>query len=109
MGMADPHGVTSLINQYAAMPSLHVGWAIWCAAAVVATTHSRWRHLAWLYPAATTFVVMATANHYLLDALAGAVLMAACLAVTYRVRGKPRSTVEVAGSGQRDVTTLPRV
>ena len=27
----------------------------------------------------------------------------------HRVRGKPRSTVEVAGSGQRDVTTLPRV
>jgi len=28
---------------------------------------------------------------------------------SYRVRGKPRSTAEVAGSGQREVTTLPRV
>jgi hypothetical protein len=27
----------------------------------------------------------------------------------YRVCGKPRSICEVAGSGQRDVTTLPRV
>ena len=32
---------------------------------------SHWRHLAWLYPLATTWVVAATANHYFLDAIAG--------------------------------------
>jgi hypothetical protein len=54
LGAADPHGATSLVNLYAAMPSLHVAWAVWCATAIVITTRSRWRHLAWLYPAAAT-------------------------------------------------------
>jgi hypothetical protein len=53
------------------LPSLHVAWAAWCATAIVITTRSRWRHLAWLYPAATTLVVLASANHFLLDAAGG--------------------------------------
>lgn len=72
-------GVEGLINDLAAMPSLHVGWAVWSAAALVAAFRSRWRHLAWLYPIATTFVVVATANHFLFDALAGAVTVAISL------------------------------
>ena len=71
LGAAHPHGATSLANLYAAMPSLHVAWAAWCAAAVVITTRSRWRHLAWFYPAATTFVVLASANHFVLDVAGG--------------------------------------
>ena len=59
------------MNLYAAMPSLHVAWAAWCATAVVITTRSRWRHLAWAYPAATALVVLASANHFLLDAAGG--------------------------------------
>jgi PAP2 superfamily len=62
LGAGDAHGPDSLVNLYAAMPSLHVAWAAWCAAAIVAATRGRWRHLAWLYPAATTFVVLATAT-----------------------------------------------
>jgi hypothetical protein len=58
------------------MPSLHVAWAAWCAAAVVIATRGRWRHLAWLYPAATTFVVLASANHFVLDVAAGLAVMA---------------------------------
>lgn len=73
---ASGHGVEGFINDLAAMPSLHVGWAVWCAFAVVATFRSRWRHLAWLYPLTTTVVVVATANHYLLDAVAGAAVVA---------------------------------
>ena len=87
LGAADPHGATSLVNLYAAMPSLHVAWAAWCATAVVIATRSRWRHLAWLYPAATTLVVLASANHFLLDAAAGlAVTALGMLATT----GPPR-------------------
>jgi len=71
LGAADPHGATSLVNLYAAMPSLHVAWAAWCATSIVITTRSRWRHLAWAYPAATTLVVLASANHFLLDAAGG--------------------------------------
>jgi hypothetical protein len=71
LGAAHPRGATSLMNLYAAMPSLHVAWAAWCALAVVTASHGRWRHLAWLYPAATTLVVLASANHFLLDAAGG--------------------------------------
>ena len=71
LGAGRPHGPDSLVNLYAAMPSLHVAWAAWCAAAVVTATRGRWRHLAWLYPAATTVVVLATANHFVLDAAGG--------------------------------------
>ena len=78
------HGVKGLINELAAMPSLHVGWALWCAVAVVLGCRSRWRHLAWLYPAGTTFVVVATANHYVLDAVAGAVIVLAPMALCFR-------------------------
>ena len=75
LGSGDPHGPDGLVNLYAAMPSLHVAWAAWCAAAVVIATRGRWRHLAWLYPAATTFVVLASANHFVLDVAAGLAVM----------------------------------
>jgi hypothetical protein len=62
----------TFVDLYAALPSLHVGWAFWVALALVrAHAASRYRHLAWLYPTATAFVVLATANHYLIDAAAG--------------------------------------
>jgi len=69
--VADPHGPGRLVNLYAAMASLHVAWATWSAVAVITATRSRWRHLAWLYPAATVLVVLASANHLLLDAAGG--------------------------------------
>ncbi|MGW4030477.1 phosphatase PAP2 family protein [Streptomyces sp. NPDC004838] len=71
-----PRGMGGLTNQYAAMPSLHVGWALWCA--VILWRHGRGpltKSLAVAYPLATTVVVMGTANHYFLDAVAGAVVM----------------------------------
>jgi hypothetical protein len=74
LGAAHPRGATSLVNLYAAMPSLHVAWAAWCALAVIAASRGRWRHLAWLYPAATTLVVLASANHFVLDAAGGLAL-----------------------------------
>jgi hypothetical protein len=80
----DPHGVSGMVDLYAAMPSLHVGWATWCAVAIVTAAQSRWRHLAWLYPLATTFVVMASANHFVLDAVGGAAIITAGLLVTRR-------------------------
>jgi hypothetical protein len=68
-------GAAEFVNEYAAMPSLHVGWAVWCAVAVVAVLQTKWRHLAWLYPITTTLVVAATANHYFLDAIGGTVFV----------------------------------
>ena len=73
------HGVSGLVNEIAAMPSLHVGWAVWCAVSVSTALRSRWRFLAWLYPLGTTLVVVATANHYVLDAVAGCAVVAVAL------------------------------
>ena len=81
---ADPHGVTGAANLYAALPSLHVAWATWVAVAVVMSTRTRWRHLAWLYPAATTFVVLSSANHFVFD-VAGGLLITGLGLVVARV------------------------
>lgn len=72
----------SMSNEYAAMPSLHVGWALLLAVVLVAACRSRWRWLWLLHPLATLFVVVSTANHYWLDGLAGSVLVLAALWAT---------------------------
>ena len=84
-----PRGLGELTNQLAAMPSLHVGWAVWCTWVVWRLTRHRLaRALAVAYPAITTVVVVATANHYVLDAVAGALVVATGIAVA--TRGVPR-------------------
>jgi PAP2 superfamily protein len=70
----------SLTNQFAAMPSMHAGWALWCAVAlIVSTRRPLVRALAVLYPLVTITVIFSTANHYLLDAVAGVAVMAFAL------------------------------
>jgi hypothetical protein len=64
-------------NQYAAMPSLHFAWASWCALALWSRSRTRWvRILAVLYPIATLFAIVVTANHFWLDAIGGALVLA---------------------------------
>ena len=59
-------------NQYAAMPSLHCGWAMWVTASTFGLVRTRIMKVAVLaLPAVTIFVVVVTANHYLLDAVGG--------------------------------------
>ncbi len=87
------HGVAGLVNDLAAMPSMHVGWALWCAVVVVRLSASRLRHLAWLYPLVTTLVVIATANHYLLDAVGGVVVVAVPLYLTGAWNGRHTAPV----------------
>jgi hypothetical protein len=71
-----PRGLGAMTNQLAAMPSLHVGWALWCAWVVFTLTRKRWVRIAALvYPLGTTLVVVGTANHYVLDAVGGALVM----------------------------------
>lgn len=71
-----PRGLGALTNQLAAMPSLHVGWALWCGYLIHRHARRGWvRTLGVLYPLMTTMVVLATGNHYLLDAVAGAAVM----------------------------------
>jgi hypothetical protein len=78
-----PRGLGGMTNQYAAMPSLHVGWALWCG--VMLWKYGRsplTKTAAVLYPLITTIVVMGTANHYFLDAVAGAAVMGVGLLLT---------------------------
>ncbi len=78
----DYGALTALSNQYAAMPSLHVGWSLWCAIVVIRMTPNLWlRALGVLYPLCTTLVVIGTANHYVLDAVGGAMVVAAGFAI----------------------------
>jgi hypothetical protein len=71
-GASAPRGAEDLTNQYAAMPSLHVGWALWCAWWTFKLSEkSRSRWTAWLHPLITAVVVVATANHYSVDVIAG--------------------------------------
>ncbi len=85
-----PRGLGALTNQLAAMPSLHVGWAVWVAWVVVGLSTHRWvRMLAVAYPVVTTLVVVGTANHYLLDAVAGAVVVAAGFRLARHLARRP--------------------
>jgi len=64
--------VNKISNQYAAMPSVHCAWALWCACALVPRLRRRWaKALAAFYPVCTVTAIVVTANHYLLDAVAG--------------------------------------
>ncbi|MER5222459.1 phosphatase PAP2 family protein [Streptomyces flaveus] len=78
-----PRGLGGMTNQYAAMPSLHVGWALWCGVMLWRYGGTRLTKVAGVaYPLITTIVVMGTANHYFLDALAGAAVMGVGLLLT---------------------------
>lgn len=66
-----------LINHYAAMPSLHVGWAMLVAAGLIAAFRTRWRWLWLLHPTVTAVAVVTTANHYWLDGIVACILLAA--------------------------------
>ncbi|WP_406203734.1 MULTISPECIES: phosphatase PAP2 family protein [unclassified Streptomyces] len=72
----------NMSNQYAAMPSMHIGWSVWSGLTIFALARIPWvRVLGLLYPTATLLVIVATANHFWLDAVGGLI----CLAFGYTV------------------------
>jgi hypothetical protein len=82
-------------NQFAAMPSLHFGWALMVAIGLIVATRSRWRWLWLLHPLVTLLVIVGTANHYWLDAIVATAMLGAALALIHR----PQRTVSTAGRG----------
>lgn len=83
-------GVDSASNQFAAMPSLHIAWSLWCAIAIVTLAKRRWvRVLGALYPLATLFVILGTANHFVLDAAGGVAALGVGIAVQRLLPGRP--------------------
>jgi hypothetical protein len=63
-----------------AMPSVHIGWSMVVAGAVLWASTSRWRLLILLHPLLTLYVVTATGNHWWFDSLASALLLAIVIA-----------------------------
>lgn len=71
-GYGTTHGGPVPADQYGALPSLHLGWAVWATVILIRLLPpSRWRSMCWAYPVLITGIVVVTGNHYLLDALAG--------------------------------------
>ncbi|KUN05095.1 hypothetical protein AQI95_16455 [Streptomyces yokosukanensis] len=109
LGMIDTvHGVqdfsqpnygtlTALTNQYAAMPSLHFGWALWCGVVIAIIAPKWWmKALGLLHPLFTVSAIVATGNHWVLDAVGGAAVVSAGFGLSYLLQG-PRAAVKSAG------------
>jgi hypothetical protein len=89
-----PPTADTLTNQYAAMPSLHVGWALAVAVVLIGVSTGRWRWLWLAHPLVTALVVVVTGNHYWLDGLVAAALLAPILAIVPRPpAGRPPAIV----------------
>jgi PAP2 superfamily protein len=98
-----PHGLGDMTNQFAAMPSMHFGWALWCAVQMWGFRTRVWRLLAVAYPALVAVAVVATGNHYVLDVAAGGACVVLAYSIVYwlQVRLARRSSTREATSEPR--------
>lgn len=86
--LADPN-IAKHSNQFAAMPSLHIGWALWCGVAIFVCARRMWvRVLGLAYPVGTLIVIVGTANHFILDAVGGVLVLALGFGVQYLLSGR---------------------
>ncbi|MFF0133080.1 phosphatase PAP2 family protein [Streptomyces mirabilis] len=82
--------VASLSNQYAAMPSVHIIWSAWSGLTLACLARRTWvRVLGACYPVATLTVILATANHFVADAAAGAATLATGFLLQQLLTGCP--------------------
>ncbi|GGZ74586.1 bifunctional glycosyltransferase 87/phosphatase PAP2 family protein [Streptomyces echinoruber] len=97
--------MTAVTNQYAAMPSLHFGWSLWCGIVVAVVARRRWvKALGLLHPFFTVCAIVATANHWVLDAVGGAAVIGTGFGLTYLLTG-PRA---IRGEEPAAETAAPR-
>jgi membrane-associated phospholipid phosphatase len=94
----------SLVNQYAAMPSFHVGWDLLMGVALVREARSVWlRALGCLLPLAMAWSVVVTANHYMLDGVVGSTIAVGSLVVVIGLRRRRLEGKAFAGGdGERE-------
>lgn len=88
----DQGAASAFVNVYAAVPSMHVCFAIMTGWPMSRLVRSRWAKIAWiLYPVWITFVVVATGNHYLTDVFLGGMTagVSALLAKQLFARARP--------------------
>ena len=102
-------GGIKIAPQLAAMPSVHVGWAVFVAVAVIAVSPSRWRWWVLVHPALTVFAVVATANHWWLDGIvAAALLPLAMLVEAGAAAAYAALAASLGGTRWRDPMSRPR-
>jgi hypothetical protein len=78
--------VNDVSNQYAAMPSLHTAWSLWCSLALCQVIRPVWGRIAvFAYPVFTVFAIVVTANHFFADAIAGVGLVLVSMSVAVPV------------------------
>lgn len=83
-GSMSSGNLKTVSNQYAAMPSMHIGWSLWSGLTIFALARTPWvRILGLLYPAVTLLVIVATGNHFWLDAAGGMLCLAFGFTVSY--------------------------
>ncbi|UQX87287.1 phosphatase PAP2 family protein [Jatrophihabitans telluris] len=86
--LADPK-VAEHSNQYAAMPSLHIGWSLWCGVSIFLCARRMWvRLLGAIYPVCTLLVIVGTANHFIIDAVFGLIVFLIGCGVQYLLSGR---------------------
>lgn len=103
-------GGSGISNQLSAMPSIHVAWAVIVAAGAIWASRSRWRWLTIAHPVLTVVAVVATANHWWLDGIVAAAIVALAAGVVTaagrvgqaralkRVMTSPISSVSIAST-----------
>ena len=89
---------TSAPNPFAAMPSLHTSWAVWCAILGLLLFRSNWsRVVCCAYPVVTVIVIVTTGNHFVLDAVAGAAVAVFAFAAAAWASGSTLGRIAPAG------------
>jgi PAP2 superfamily len=94
VGQGAENSANVLYNPFAAVPSMHVAFALMIAVPAFFLVRNRVLKAVWaVYPAVVTFVVVVTANHFWMDALLGAmVAVASASAASYAfARARPEA------------------
>jgi len=100
----DSGAMSKLSNQYAAMPSLHFAWSTWCALVLVPALRSWWaKAAAIVYPAFTLFAIVVTANHFVLDAVGGLVVLGVGSVIGFAVAAR----LEAAANSREAAASPP--
>ncbi|SEG89592.1 PAP2 superfamily protein [Actinacidiphila yanglinensis] len=100
-GSWDSGHVSTVSNQYAAMPSVHIVWSAWCGLTLFFLARWTWlRVLGVCYPLATFVVIISTANHFFADAVAGAATLCIGFLLQRLLFGRPAYPRRGLGRGE---------
>ncbi|NJP44619.1 phosphatase PAP2 family protein [Actinacidiphila epipremni] len=112
-GSLSQGSLAKVSNQYAAMPSMHIGWSLWSGITVITLAKPLWaKILGGLYPVFTLLVIISTGNHFWMDAVGGAFCLGVGFLVVSLIYGRwvyalPKfSTGALALEDQKDKRTL---